>query len=85
MSFGTITRHGKARVTPRRLLAAALAALVLAVLAVTIYPRLIDHGAASGLIALDQVLGMAAAAVTLLFPVAAIILRLARQDEPPFR
>jgi hypothetical protein len=72
-------------VTPSRLLGAALGALLLAGLAATIYPLLIEHGAATELVTLVQGLAIAATALTLLLPVAAIMFRLVRQDEPPLK
>ena len=71
--------------TPSRLLGAALGALLLAGLAATIYPLLIERGAASELVTLVQGLAIAATALTLLLPVAAIMFRLVRQDEPPLK
>lgn len=66
------------RVTSAGLLGAALGALLLAIVAVAAYPRLIEHGAAGGLVALVQGLGIAALAAALLLPIAAIVFRLAR-------
>ena len=82
MSLGPKHVTTRRRVTPPRLLCAALGALLLTYLTVRIYPHLVQHGAASGLITLTWGLAIAAFALTLLLPVAAIILRLAQQDEP---
>jgi hypothetical protein len=85
MSSGSTHASTRLRVTPSRLLRAALGALLVAGLAVAIYPRLIEEGAASGLVSLAQGFGIAATALTFVLFVAAIILRIARQDEPPLR
>jgi uncharacterized membrane protein len=61
------------RAKPSRLLRAALGALLLAGLSVAIYPRLIEDGAASGVVSLAQVFGIAATALTFLLFVAAVI------------
>jgi hypothetical protein len=50
-----------------------------------INPRLIEDGTASGLVSLAQGFVIAATALTFVLFVAAIILRLARNDEPPLR
>jgi hypothetical protein len=85
MSSGATRASTRLRVTPSRLLRAALGALLLAGLAAAIYPRLIEDGAASGLVFLAQGFVIAATALTFVLFVAAIILRLARQDEPSLR
>jgi hypothetical protein len=85
MSSASKQASTRLRVTPSRLLRAALGVLLLAGLAVATYPRLIEDGAASRQVSLAQCFGIAATALTSVLFVAAIILRLARQDEPPWK